>query len=127
MERTGQFLLLHTGKGAHSYKQEFPNNRFVNMVITVCSSTAGGSPWAEQAGPRNGRRGRAKTQESSLNKEVRQGKRPSSPEKGGQDGADVVRCICLSILSALCVCDSCTTFISTAARPPLSALKLIKQ
>lgn len=97
MERTELFLLLHTGEGAHS-KQEFPNNRFVNMVITVCSSTAGGSPWVEQAGPRDGRRREgAKTEQSSLSKGVRQGKRPSSPEKGGQDRADVVKCVRLCI------------------------------
>lgn len=49
------FSHSYTLEGAHSYKQELPNNRFVNVVITVCSSTARGSPWVEQAGPRDGR------------------------------------------------------------------------
>lgn len=47
MEKKVPFL---TGEGAHSHKQELPNNHFVNIVITVCSSTAWGSPWVEQAG-----------------------------------------------------------------------------
>ncbi|KAJ4935397.1 hypothetical protein JOQ06_016933, partial [Pogonophryne albipinna] len=33
--------------------EELPNNRFVSVVITVCSSSARGSPWVEQAGPRD--------------------------------------------------------------------------
>lgn len=49
-ERTVRFRSC-TLKGAHSYKQELPNNCFVNALITVCSSTARGSPWVEQAGP----------------------------------------------------------------------------
>lgn len=28
----------------------------MSVVITVCSSTLWGSPWVEQAGPRDGRR-----------------------------------------------------------------------
>ncbi len=48
------FFLSYTLEGAHSYKQELPNNHFVNVVITACSSTAWGSPWVEQAGPRDG-------------------------------------------------------------------------
>lgn len=54
---TARTVLSHsyTVKGAHSYKQELPNNCFVSAVITVCSSTARGSPWVEQACPRDGR------------------------------------------------------------------------
>lgn len=54
-ERAVLFFHYCTVKGVHSYKQELPNNCFVNVVITECSSTVWGSPWVEQAGPRDGR------------------------------------------------------------------------
>lgn len=65
-QREQCFFHSYTLEGAHSYKQELPNNRFVNVVITACSSTARGSPWVEQAGPRDGSsEGRRDTEEES--------------------------------------------------------------
>lgn len=103
MEKKVPFL---TGEGAHSHKQELPNNHFVNIVITVCSSTAWGSPWVEQAGLGG-------WQESWSDGGLRSCKPAAGKE--GQDRADVIRCI-----QELYVCDSGTAFIlATPSSPTL--------
>jgi len=116
----------YTPKGAHSYKQELPNNRFVNVVITVCSSTVRGSPRVEQAGPVEGVSERGFERRESFHNHKGHKRASSDVRRHGR--ADVIKCV-LVCVCGLRACDSCTPFISTitSLSPPLSTLRLIKR